>query len=506
MTRSLAVIPTGLLLVLLSCASSGSSFSSQPDGAAELDTDRPAHLLFLGDVMLGRAVAEVAEAEPESVFEQLRPVLAAADLVLVNLESPLTSRPHLTAGYALEADPAVALLLASAGIDIVDLANNHAMDAGPYTVSDTMAAVESVGLRTVGAGADAASAAQPLIETIGDLTIGIVAFDLSGGLPAGASTAGVNAWRPDPARQVVTELRSRVDLVVVGVHGGVEYLPQPDPVLRRVTRQLAEWGADVVWAHGAHVDYPVQVVRGDRSAVIAPGLGNALFDQRMPGTDSGQVLELLVDADGALAMRTGRVLMEAGRTSFGGWDEPDGDAVALQGEWWTPLRSFDNRTAGNCSTLDVDAIVRRLPTGSVIIDSDCGEVSVVDSDELVVAYRRPTTPELLQNAFPGHRWADSDGRGAHLAVMSSDGRMVWGAATLLQPIQTVTACSGALAVGYTTLDDSTVIAAGAWTWSGFGFRTSTALAGPASIGCADIDHDGLTEPVVSRDELKGDTP
>ena len=463
--------------------------------------------MFLGDVMLGRGVGVVAAADPASIFEQLRPVLLDADLALANLESPLTLRPHRAAGFALEADPAAAPLLASAGIDVVGLANNHAMDAGPSTVADTVAAVAAAGVLVVGAGEDQRAAAAPLMVRLGGILVGILAFDLSGGAGAGVSSPGVNTWEPVAAQRAVANLRAAADVVVVGLHGGVEYLGRPDPVLERVVAQLGSWGADVVWGHGAHVPYPVNIATstGTRSAVLAPGLGNALFDQRLPGTDTGALLEVLVDRSGVLAMRTGQVSITAGRTAFSGWEQPEGDAVALGADWWSPVRSVVEQPATSCEALDEASIIGSLPAGSIVSGFGCGAVTGTEADaatgadlEMVVAYRRPATAELLQRAFPGHQWVDHDGMTAHLAVMAADGTMRWGAATLLDPISTVAACSGSLALGFTSLDDPTLTGAGAWTWHGFGFRTAPVLTGPASIGCVDVDNDGMTEPLVRR--------
>jgi hypothetical protein len=117
---------------------------------------------------------------------------------------------------------------------------------------------------------------------------------------------------------------------------------------------------------------------------------------------------------------------------------------------------------------------------------------------MAIAYRHPLEPKLLQGIYPDRRWADADGLSAHLAVMTPDARMVWAAGTLPDPIGILAVCSGSLAIGYTTLDDPAVVAAGAWTWRGFGFATAPPLSDPTAIGCADVDHDGATEPYVRR--------
>lgn len=497
---SIVLAGAALLATCSSTAGPASSRTSPSDTAATSAT-APIHLVFLGDVMLGRGVAVVAAADPGSIFERLRPMLIGADLAFANLESPFTTRPHVGTGFALEADPANAPLLADAGIDVVDLANNHATDAGPETVLDTRVTTAAAGIRSVGAGENRETAAAPLIEVVGGIRVGVLAFDLAGGTAAGAATPGVNSWDPVLAETAVRSLRSQVDVVVVGLHAGVEYLPVPDPVLQRVTEQLTQWGTDVVWGHGAHVAYPVTVSDGQRPAVVAAGLGNAVFDQHVPGTDTGTALEVLVDAGGVLAMRTGAVSIEAGRSSFSGWGTPDGDAVALDGEWWTPVGDVREQPSPSCAALDQAAIIARLPLGAVVVSSGCGRVSGTGTDELVVSYRRPMSTETLHAAFPGHPWQDAYGQSAHLAVMEPNGTMRWGAATLLDPIGSIAVCSGALALGFTTLADPKVIAAGVWTWSGFGFRTTPILTAPTSVGCADVDHNGTSEPVVRREVL-----
>ncbi len=490
-TGSSAAPPTG--------ATATGGPGTSPSSSPRAGTLPPVRLVFIGDVMLGRSVADVAAHDPGSIFEQLRPVLVDADLALANLESPLTTRPHASSGHPLEADPAVAQLLAGAGVDVVDLANNHATDAGPATVLDTMAAADAARVRSVGAGADATASATPLVLDLGGVRVGILAYDMTGGgtVATGASP-GVNGWDRAAAKAAVAALRADVDLVVVALHGGVEYLPRPDPVLQEAVEDLAGWGADVVWGHGAHVPYPVRVIDVRRPAVMAPGLGNAVFDQRRVGTDEGTLLEVMADAEGVIAMRLGTIRIDAGRAAFTGWHDPAGDAVAVRGEWWTPVRVAVETAPAGCDTFDLNLVVTGLQADSHVVDAACGSVTAAGAVEMAIAYRHPLGRELLQDIYPGSPWADAEGMSAHLAVMTPDAHMVWAAGTLPDPIGTVAVCSGSLAVGYTTLDDPATFAAGAWTWSGFGFATASPLSRPTFIGCADIDHDGATEPLVRR--------
>lgn len=451
-------------------------------------------IVLLGDVMLGRRVGEVVRSDPGSVFEQLRPVLVASDLVLANLESPLTGREHAVGPYALEADPSAARLLVGAGIDVVSIANNHAGDAGPLTVSDTLDALGPVGLEAAGVATVGVGVAPLLVELDG-VRIAVLAFDLTGGGPAPTDGhPGVARWDVDAAEAAVAAARAAADVVIVGIHGGVEYLSRPDPVLRRVVDLLTDWGVDIVWGHGTHVPYPVAAVRSAdaRTTVQAPGLGNALFDQGIDGTDEGAVLEVAVDVDGVVAHRTGRVAGHL-RTAFVEWELPASDAVALDGEWWTPARPIAPVAAR-------PALAAALVPGAVVTASGRGDLDGDGAEDVVVSYRTPYRPRVLEAAFPGVDLVDADGRAAHLAVFDSAGRLRWGAGTMLQPVGALAVCDGAVAVVFAGLDEPGPVAGGAWSWKGFGFATAPELTGAARPGCADVDGDGRLDPVlVGRD-------
>jgi hypothetical protein len=89
-------------------------------------------------------------------------------------------------------------------------------------------------------------------------------------------------------------------------------------------------------------------------------------------------------------------------------------------------------------------------------------------------------------------------------VYTADGDLRWGSALMPQPVGSVAVCDGSLALGFTSLDIEATVAGGAWFWDGFGFRTAVPLTGPATIGCADVDGDGATEPFLRRPDRSND--
>ncbi len=434
--------------------------------------------------MLGRGVATAVAADRGGLFAGIRLEVSAADVAVANLESPLTSRPHAPASgpHALEASQASARLLAVAGFDALGIANNHAGDAGPGTVADTVRALSAAGLVAVGGGPPA----TPRVVEVRGLRVALLAFDATGQGPP-----GVARWNEAQARRAVTRARSAADIVAVGIHGGAEYVAATDPYLLRLGRLLASWGADVVWGQGPHVVQPVLVLDPDgdgRPTVVATSLGNFVFDQHQPGTRRGAIVEVLVAADGVRALRIGSV-HAAAPVRFLGWRPPGAGAVALRDGWWTLARRVTasaTRRPGSLESFRGD-----------VVDAALGDPDGDGRADVVVAFRRPFSETTVNVLVPRRQLVDLRGRTAHLGLYRPrDLRPRWVAGTLFRPVAAVAPCDGALAVAYSALDDPRAAATGAWRWRGFGFVALPDLPGSGVPACVDVDGDGRLDPVV----------
>lgn len=186
-------------------------------------------------------------------LDALGPLLSGATGV-INLEGPVSPEPSTGEGVRLHNDPAALGALHDAGVRVVGIANNHAMDAGEGAPS-TAAALREAGL--VPAGLDAAEA----VVVVRGKKVAVTAHDLARGAPP--------TLRDDLARAA-----SKADVLVATFHvtGPPSYLPRPE--LREAVEVALGVGARVVAAHGTHAVAPVE--RRDGS-VIAWGLGNLLF-------------------------------------------------------------------------------------------------------------------------------------------------------------------------------------------------------------------------------------
>lgn len=476
-----------LAVVLLAAACAGTR------GSRERASNKKAvRLVFAGDVMLGRGVAPVAAASPSELFAGIRFEIASADLAMANLESPLTARAHVSGPDALEAKPSSARLLRSAGFDVLSIANNHAGDAGPGTVSDTMRALKSAQITVVGAGATREQAFAARIVRAGDLRVALLAFDTTmEGPPPKDGDAGVARWDAALAHEAVEAARARSDIVVVALHGGAPYAPESDPYLMRLGRSLASWGADIVWAAGPHVVQPVRLIgpkQGRRPAVVATSLGNLIFDQHIPGTRSGALLEVLAGADGVRAYRVARTVAAA-PASFLGWKKPAANAVALDGGWWTLTGAVRLASVGRAPSL---AGFKGKVTAAAIGDAEGN-----GGRQLVVSFRRPFSSTKVNVLVPRRRLLDRHNLSAHIGLYRPrDLRPLWVAGTLLRPVARLAVCDGSLAVAYSTLNSSSIAGTGAWRWGGFGFAPLTDLPGSGRPACADVDGDGRLDPLI----------
>ena len=273
-----------------------------------------ATLALLGDLMLGRD-----ENPTQGSLTILTPALSSADLVLANLESPLAPVPSTSnIGYNLCAPSTRASLLAGWGIDLVSIANNHALDCGPDGPASTRSALASAGIASIGPGM------QPLSRRVNGLSLVFLAFDdVTSPLD---ETAAVQAIRS--ARATGSE-------VVVSVHWGMEYQGGASDRQKSLAQEFAEAGAALVWGHHPHVLQPAAWVGSSLGkTLVLYSLGNALFDQGgLEDTRRSALILVTLDDSGVTDSRAVPFLIDVPNSSL---VQPD-EATSKQILQWIGL-------------------------------------------------------------------------------------------------------------------------------------------------------------------------
>ena len=262
-------------------------------GTVTTEPSREWRLLAGGDVLMDRS-------EPQGIdpFANVVPSLASADFAIVNVEMAISDRgAPVDKLFTFRAPPSAAQTMAAGGVNVANLANNHAKDYGSQALMDTVDALEAAGVVAVGAGRNAELAYRHrILPTDAGVKIAFVGTSMVMplGFGAGSQTPGISSSRQ--TQRVYDSVRmaaSIADAVVVAVHWGIERDTCPNTAQRDFARGLLEAGADAVIGHHPHVLQPVEFVDG---RLVAYSLGNFVWRSN-PG-HTGETGVLQIDFDG----------------------------------------------------------------------------------------------------------------------------------------------------------------------------------------------------------------
>ena len=195
------------------------------------------------------------------------------------------------------------------------------------------------------------------------------------------------------------------------------------------------------------------------------------------------VIEVLGGVTGIVAHRAGLLELTPDELRLPTWRLPgDGaDAVALDGAWWSlgPTRP----AAEPLASPTPDRLRARLAQDPVsamrrLVDVSVGDVTGDGIPDIALSFRRPYRRTLLNASLPRRFWTDADGLSAHVGLYRvTDLSEIWVAGTLVRPVRRLAACTGALAVAYSTLRRPRIVATSAWRWQGFAFLPLPELPG-----------------------------
>lgn len=253
------------------------------------------NLLFVGDIMLSRAVGDIMEKTGNWKFPFLETAdfLSGADLTFGNLEGPISSRgTNVGSVYSFRADPKVVEGLAYAGFDVLSLANNHIWDYGSDALIDTIQLLKSVGISPVGGRLNYERAYMPVIKEVVDTKIAYLAYTNLIPPTLGYGAPAVAFLDQEVVVSDVRAAKAQADIVVVSLHWGNEYETSANDYQITVGHALIDVGASLVVGHHPHI---VQEIEKYNGGFIAYSLGNFVFDQNFSKeTMEGIILQATV--------------------------------------------------------------------------------------------------------------------------------------------------------------------------------------------------------------------
>lgn len=321
--------------------------------------------------------------EGHAGFAAMVEELRASDLVIANLETPLSRRGNPVPKFRnLRSDPEVIQDVKALGVHAVTLANNHMMDYGPEALADTLATCDEAGIARCGAGLDLEEACRPLTFNVQGRRVGLLnlATTVPMGFDAGPGKPGLAPLRVDFSLEIdanfmvenpgamptvrtwvraeeqeglcrqIRRLKAEVDVAVVSIHWGVPdfWLSPAQGVLAQYQQPLAhamiEAGADVVYGHHSHTLHPIEVYRA-KPIFYSPGNFLFEFDKPRPYMErksfivkgrvgNGPAIELvpLVHDDRGVPGRAFGAEAKAVLDRLVDLSAPFGTALAIQGD------------------------------------------------------------------------------------------------------------------------------------------------------------------------------
>mgnify|MGYP005988856899 CR=1 FL=1 len=300
-----------ILVSLSFCWLAATSFA-QPIGDSlfanlENELDTLITITAVGDMMLGTNFPSDKYLPPKGVdlLEEVKPYFKGQDLVFGNLEGAVLNEggevkkcSDPSKCYAFRQPEYVVDQIKDAGFNLLSVGNNHLGDFGPTGRENTLRILEEKGFTFAGQ----LQKAWDTVRVKGKL-IGFIAF-----------SPNSNCLRIDnlkQAKQLVQELDTLADIVIVSFHGGAEgakfqhvtkkterFYGENRGNVHLFARTVIDAGADLVLGHGPHVTRAIDTYKGK---FITYSMGNfctyARFNLRGPN-GLAPIYQLRMDKEG----------------------------------------------------------------------------------------------------------------------------------------------------------------------------------------------------------------
>lgn len=241
-----------------------------PDHSRRLTNFSPDRLLTViatGDVIPARSVnfATVKNADFTWPFKNITPLTRSGDLTIVNLETPLLSNCPLTQeGMIFCGNARHTEGLTFAGVDVVNLANNHIENHGREGIGETIRFLTQEGITVTGTG-------SAVVRNVKGTTIAFLGFD-----DVERKRILDTDAEEEAVKRKITEAKGIADLVIVSFSWGIEYTSRPSERQIHLAHISVDAGADLIIGNHPHWVQSVEIYKGK---LITYAHGNTVFDQ-----------------------------------------------------------------------------------------------------------------------------------------------------------------------------------------------------------------------------------
>lgn len=261
-----------------------------------------ASIASIGDVLIHSRVYNDAyigkkKYDFSKMLKQVKPYLENPDITVANSESiiggtdiGLSTYPRFNSPYE------VGDALKDVGVDLVTMANNHTLDRGEQAIINATNYWDKIGILHVGAARNQEEADKIITMTANNITFSFLGYTYgTNGIPVPQGKEYLVNYIDLPKMQSdIKRAKEISDVVVVNLHMGNEYERKVNENQSQVAQKLADFGADIIFAHHPHVLQPTKWykgVNGNKTFVIH-SLGNFLSGQKDLYTRIGGIVQL----------------------------------------------------------------------------------------------------------------------------------------------------------------------------------------------------------------------
>lgn len=260
-------------------------------------------MITFGDALIHPAVYNDAKRNSSTynfkkMFTEVEKIISDYDLKFYNQETVIGGASLGVSGYPTFNSPdAIGNDLIATGFNVVNLASNHTMDKG--SVGATYSAnfwKNKEGVYAIGSYTNSTERNNIVIKEMNGITYAILSYAYgTNGLPVPSGKEYlINLYSDAKAKQDIEKIRDKVDVLMVSMHWGTEYVLEPTSEQKREANYLASLGVDVIIGHHPHVLQPVTFI--DDTLVIY-SLGNMISNQWVLGTEKNIGLTVAFDVE-----------------------------------------------------------------------------------------------------------------------------------------------------------------------------------------------------------------
>lgn len=328
---------------------------SADDYPPDPDTgDGLVHICIGGDTSIDGEFYDFAKSRSADYpWEEISDIMRAADISIVNLETCVSERgvSEKREGYGFRTPPEMLEGFKNAGIDAVNLANNHTRDFGTDALLDTFTNLSGYGIEYFGAGRDIDEATDLTIIERDGIKFGFVGANkvyLSPDCTAAEEHPGINCIGESDSESAndfierLYDYDALCDVLIVFLHAGTEETFTVSDYQKTMSRKFIDAGADIVVGGHSHTLQPIEFYSGKP---IIYSIGNLIFwhiDDDIDGLSA--VFDITADKSGFKELRLHPVFIKNYKANL---------VLEDQGSYPTRYRQIIDLMNENCRTTGV---------------------------------------------------------------------------------------------------------------------------------------------------------